>query len=142
MGIAHRLLPNLGLTIVMWHGAVTAKDSLNHLMRLAEEPCWPPGLLHLTDMRTVTTVTLPDPELLELLFDGSHWRDEDLDKVVIVAAELLRKSTVEDAASALGMNAHVVGDIASACAHLRIDPIPITHTLEELRSEIDDPRTH
>jgi hypothetical protein len=87
-------------------------------------------------MRTVTTVTLPDPELLELLFEGSHWRDEDLEKVVIIAAELLRKTTMEDAAAALGIDARVVGDVANACAHLRVDPERIARTLDELMSEI------
>jgi hypothetical protein len=138
MGIAHKLVPELGLTVVVWHGEVTAEDSVNHLVRLAEEPHWPPGLLHLTDMRTVTSVTLPDPELLGLLFEGSHWRDEDLDKVVIVAAELLRGTTVEDAAAELGMSADVFGDVGSACARLGIDPIPIARMVDGLRSEIDE----
>jgi hypothetical protein len=140
MSIAHRLLPDVGLTVVVWHEEVTAEESVEHLVRLAEDPCWPPGSLHLTDMRTVTTVTLPDPELLELLFEGSHWRDEDLEKVVIVAAELLRRTIVEDAANALGINARVVGDVASACAHLRIDPVRIAITLDELMSEIESGR--
>jgi hypothetical protein len=138
MGIAHTVVPDLGLTIVVWHGDVTEDDSVNHLVHLAEDPHWPPGLLHLTDMRTVGNVTLPDPELLELLFDGSHWRDEDLEKVVIVAAELLRSTTVEDAATAFGMNATVFGDVASACAHLRIDATPMVGALDELRSEIEE----
>lgn len=138
MGIAHKLVPELGLTVVVWHGDVTADDSVNHLVRLAEEQHWPPGLLHLTDMRTVKTVTLPDPELLELLFDGSHWRDEDLVKVVIVPAEMLRGTTVEDAAAGLGMNADVFGDVANACARLGIDPIPIARMVDALRAEIDD----
>jgi hypothetical protein len=138
MGIAHTVVPDLGLTIVVWHGDVSEDDSINHLVHLAEDPHWPPGLLHLTDMRTVGNVTLPDPELLELLFDGSHWRDEDLEKVVIVAAELLRSTTVEDAAAALGMNATVFGDVASACAHLRIDATPMVGALDELRSEIEE----
>ena len=137
MGIAHKLVPELGLTVVVWHGDVTVEDSVNHLVRLAEEPHWPPGLLHLTDMRTVTSVTLPDPELLGLLFEGSHWRDEDLEKVVIVAAELLRGTTVKDSAAAFGMNADVVGDVTSACAHLRLDPNPIARLVDELRSEIE-----
>jgi hypothetical protein len=137
MGIAHAVVPDLGLTIVVWHGDVTEDDSVDHLVHLAEDPHWPPGLLHLTDMRTVGKVTLPDPELLELLFDGSHWRDEDLEKVVIVAPELLRGTTVEDAAGTFGMNATVVGDVASACAHLRIDAPPMAGTLDELRSEIE-----
>ena len=137
MGIAHRLLPDLGLTVVVWHGEVTADDSAHHLVRLADEPCWPPGSLHLTDMRTVRTVTLPDPELLELMFEGSHWRDEDLKKVVIVSAQLLPSARVQDAAVALGMNADVFGDVADACAQLRIDPVAISALLEELRSEID-----
>ena len=138
MGIAHTVVPDLGLTIVVWHGDVTEDDSVNHLVHLAEDPHWPPGLLHLTDMRTVGNVTLPDPELLELLFDGSHWRDEDLEKVVIVAAELLRSTTIEDAAAAFGMNAMVFGDVESACAHLRIDAKSIVGVLDELRSEIEE----
>jgi hypothetical protein len=137
VGIAHTVVPDLGLTIVVWHGDVTEDDSVNHLLQLAEDPSWPPGLLHLTDMRTVGKVTLPDPELLALLFDGSHWRDEELEKVVIVAAELFRSTTVEDAAAALGMHATIFGDVASACAHLRIDATPVVGALDQLRSEIE-----
>src|SRR5215831_6159137 len=132
MGIAHLLLPDLGLTLVVWHGDVTAADSVDHLLRLAEEPAWPPGLLHLTDMRTVRSVTLPDPELLELLFEGSHWRDEDLEKAVIVSGELSRKTTVSDAASSLGMTATLFTDVESACAHLRIDGARVASLLDEL----------
>jgi hypothetical protein len=136
MGIAHSLLPDLELTIVVWHGDVTAADSVDHLLRLAEEPDWPPGLLHLTDMRTVEQVTLPDPELLELVFEGSHWRDEDLVKVVIVSPELLQRTTVQDAATAFGMTATVVADVASACAQLGINPARVESVLDELRSRL------
>ena len=136
MAIAHALLPDLGLTIVVWHGDVTPADSVEHLQQLAEERDWPPGLLHLTDMRTVRSVTLPDPELLELLFEGTHWRDEDLVKAVVVAAELLQNTTVQDAAAALGMTAAVFGDVASACAHLRIDAARVESVLEDLRSSV------
>jgi hypothetical protein len=138
MGIAHKLVPDLGLTVVMWHGHITAEDSIRHLVGLAADPSWPPGLRHITDMRTAKTVTLPDPELLELLFEGSPWRDEDLEKVVIVSGELLRTTTVADAAAALGMNAVVFGDVTSACARLKVDPTTVDDILNQLRSEIED----
>jgi hypothetical protein len=137
MGIAHKLLPEFGLTVVVWHGEVTARDSLDHLARLAEDPHWPPGLLHLTDMRTATSVALPDPEILELLFEGTHWRDADLRKVVIVTDELLARTTVQDAAASLGMNASIFGDVPSACDLLRIDPETMTALLDKLKSEVD-----
>jgi hypothetical protein len=139
MAIAHRLIPELGLSIVVWHAEVTADDSVDHLVRLAEEPSWPPGVLHLIDMRTVTSMTMPDPELLELLFEGSPWRYEDLDKVVIVAAESLQQTMVQDAVANFGMNVHLFVDVASACTHLRIDPLLISDTLEKLNYALKDP---
>ena len=135
MGILHRVVPDLGLTVVLWYDAITDEESVEHLVRLAADPEWRPGLPHLTDMRTVTSVTLPDPELVELLFEGSHWRDEDFVQVVVVSPALLQTTTVQDNAASLGMNAKPFGDIAAACARLEVDPIRVSATLAELRSE-------
>jgi hypothetical protein len=137
MGIAYRIYPDIGFTVVVWHGPVSVEDTVDHLVRLAADAQWPPGLRHLTDLRTVTSVALPDPELLDVLFEGSHWRDEDLEKVVVVAAELLQRTTVQDAAASLGMNAKPFGDLDAACAHLGVDAGIVRATIGDLRAEVE-----
>jgi hypothetical protein len=134
VGIAYRIEPTLGLTVVVWHGRVTVQDSVDHLVQLAADSHWPPGQLHLTDVRTVTSVAFHASELLSLLLDESNLRD--LENVVIVDAALLAGTTVQDAAASLGLTARPFADVAEACAHLRVDPAPVELTLAELREQV------
>src|SRR5262245_36114256 len=100
VGIAYRIEPTLGLPVVVGHGRVTEQDSVDHLVQLAADAHWPPGRLHLTDVRTVTSVASHASELLRLLLEESTLLD--LENVVIVDAALLSGTTVLDAAASLG----------------------------------------
>ena len=135
MGIAYKIEPSLGLTLVVWHGPVTLQDSVDHLVQLAGDTHWPPGRLHLTDARTVTSFELHDSGLLELLLEESNLRD--LENVVIVDAALLTGTTVQDAAASLGLAATPFAGVPEACGHLRVDPAPVDLTLTDLRAQVE-----
>jgi hypothetical protein len=136
MGIAYRIDHVLGFTLVVWHGDVTAQDAKEHLVQLAADSQWPPGRLLLTDISTVGRVTLPDPELLELLLEGTDLR-ERLEKVVVVPPAFLRGNGIEKAAASLGMKAKPFGDLDAACDHLGVDPASVRTVTDELRREIE-----
>ena len=87
MAIAYRADRELGCTISVWDGVVTGADVRQHLVRLAGDRDWPPrGNLHLSDLTTVTKATVPDPELLELLYEGTNVAT-DLKVAVVVRPE-------------------------------------------------------
>ena len=61
----------IGCTIAVWDGNLTSEDMQQQMLRLASDPEWPPGPRQLVDGTTLGTVILPDPELLELLYEGT-----------------------------------------------------------------------
>src|SRR5262245_28482817 len=62
MPILHKAHTALGCTIAVWHGTLTSEDMTQQLMRLADDPEWPPGPHHLVDGTTLEAVAIPDPE--------------------------------------------------------------------------------
>jgi len=44
----------------------------DQLLCLASDPEWPAGPRHLIDATTIGTVVAPDPELMELLYEGTN----------------------------------------------------------------------
>ena len=135
MGIAYRIDKTRGLTIFVWDGTVTERDTIDHLLQLAADSDWPYGRLSLTDLTTVGAVVLPDAGLLDELVAGTDLR-EKLEKVVVVRPELLRGTSVTDAAASLGMDAKPFGDLESACAHLGVDVSTVRATIADLRESL------
>ena len=136
MSIAYRLDRALGFTLVVWHGDVTAQDTVDHLVELAADRQWPPGRLLLTDITSARRVTLPDPQLLDLLLEGTDLR-ERLEKVVVVPAAILRGQTIEKAATSLRMDAKPFGDLDAACRHLGLATATVRAQIDELRDELE-----
>ena len=62
MSIRYRADRALGCTIAIWDGDITADDARQHLVRLAGDPDWPPGALHLADLTTIGNIIVPDAE--------------------------------------------------------------------------------
>ena len=55
MPITYSIDEDLGVTLVRWHGMVTAEEFLAHTHKLSTDSHWPPSkYLHLTDLRTAT----------------------------------------------------------------------------------------
>ena len=135
MGIAYRIDQSLGCTVVVWDGSVTAEQQTRHLMRLAADSEWPPGRLHLTDLSSVTDVTLPDASLVDVLIEGTAMRD-GIEKALVVRPEFLRESCIQDSGSSFGSRPTPFSDLDEACAHLNVSASMVRATLGELREEL------
>ena len=134
MGIAYRIDKNLGCTVVVWDGSITAEQHTEHVQRLAADMDWPPGT-HLTDLTTVTDVTLPDPSLVELLIEGTGMR-ELVEKAIVVRPEFLRGSCIERSGQSRGGVPMPFSDLDRACEHLNLDKVSVRTTIDELREEL------
>jgi len=71
MAIAHRAVRSHSCTFEVWDGNIDEEEVRAHLLRLAEDPDWPPGTLNLVDLSTVGDISIPDPELVALLREGT-----------------------------------------------------------------------
>ena len=135
MGIAYRADRSLGCTVSVWDGTVTAADVRHHLIRLAGDNDWPPGRLHLTDLTTITKATVPDPELVDLLYEGTN-AAEKLKVAVVVRSDPRFAPELRYANAAEELAAITFVDLAVACAYLGVSQDAIQATISELRQEL------
>ena len=136
MGIVHRAEPSVGCTFDVWDGEVGAEDVQEHLVRLADDRCWPAGHAHLTDLTTLASAPVPDPEVLDALYEGTHLAD-DLKVAVIVSAGVL--SDIDDLSYATltdELTAKTFPDLGLACAFLGVDEARARVILDELRRSL------
>jgi hypothetical protein len=143
MGIAYRADPALGCTTSVWDGSISAEDVRQHVVLLAGDGEWPPGQLHLTDLTTITDATIPDPELLALLYEGTNL-SEELRVAVVVRSDFLPSPVLRFASATREMIATTFTDLAKACAHLGTSEAEVRATIEDLREELarDARRSH
>ncbi len=132
MGIAHRAEPSIGCTFDVWDGEVSTDDVREHLVRLAGDRDWPAGRGHLTDLTTLETAPVPDPEVLDALYEGTGLGN-DLKVAVVVPPgfppELdLRYTTLTEELVAQSFT-----ELGQACAYLGIDEARARVILDELR---------
>jgi hypothetical protein len=132
MSICHRADRALGCTIAVWDGDITGEDARKHLVQLASDADWPPGLFHLADLTTIGTVSIPDPELVDLLFEGTTLR-EDIRIAVVVHSDFVRNNGTRYDASMGTMQAASFGTLAAACAYLGLDCEDVATILDDLR---------
>jgi len=135
MGIAYRINKALGCTVVVWDGSITAEHQTEHVLRLAADPEWPPGRVHLTDLTTPTEVTLPDPTLVDVLIEGTDVRDH-VDKAIVVRPGFLSGTCIQESRTSLGARSRPFSDLDRACAHLNVNAATIRTTIEALREEL------
>ena len=135
MGIAYRVDPSSGCTTSVWDGNIGPGDVQQHLLLLAADRGWPPGPLHLTDLTTITRADIPDPELLDLLYEGTNLAEE-LKVAVVVHPEFLRSSGPQFTTAASEMRAMTFTDLDPACAHLGIDAAAARATISDLREAL------
>jgi hypothetical protein len=115
MGIVHRAEPSVGCTFDIWDGEVGAEDVQQHLVRLADDRCWPAGHAHLTDLTTLASAPVPDPEVLDALYEGTGLAN-DL-KVAVVVSEGVRSDTdLRYATLTEELAARTFPDLGLACA--------------------------
>ena len=96
MPIVYSIEKDLGLTLVRWHGMVTAEEFLAHTQKLSTDSHWPPSkYLHLADLRTATLHESVNQDMLFKIAEmysvhPNVWRL----KVAIVAAEAFDKAAL------------------------------------------------
>ena len=133
MVIAHNAVPRQRCTFEVWDGDIDEAEVQAHLLRLAGDPDWPPGPLNLVDLTTIGTISIPDPDLVALLRQGTVLETE-LKTALIVLPELMREDAppaYEQAASATGVT--VFTDPRTAAVHLGVDVELALRLLVELR---------
>jgi len=135
MPIVYRALRSLGCTISIWDGEIDERTARDHVLRLAQDSEWPPGPLHLTDLRTVRHATLPDAGLLDLLYEGTDLT-EDIRVAVIVDPGQLSSPALHFMAGTIELHALTFEDVASACAYLDLDVGSVETVLARLRHEL------
>jgi hypothetical protein len=136
MGIAEWVNRDLGITIVVWYGSVTQRDTHDHLARLAANRYWPPGRYALTDLRTVTDIELPDPSVLAALFDDTDLPSVDK-KAALVTPEFLKRVQIQDAAKQYGMETVPFTELGAACEYLGVNRVAVERNIEDLYAAID-----
>jgi hypothetical protein len=135
VGIAYRAEPAVGCTFDVWDGEVTADDVREHLVRLAGDRDWPAGHGHLTDLTTLAKAPVPDPEVLDALYEGTSLGN-DLKVAVVVPAGFppdidLRYTTVTEE-----LVPQSFSELGLACAYLGVDEARVRVILDELRQEL------
>lgn len=135
MGIAYRADRLHGCTVSVWDGDVTAEDVRRHLGFLAADKEWPAGRAHLTDLTTMTSADVPDPELLGLLYEGTTLA-EDLRIAVVVRGEPSFETMRRYEIATDKLAATTFDDLAPACAYLGVSVSAVQAMLAELRTEL------
>jgi hypothetical protein len=134
MAIVHKAVRSHRCTFEVWDGDIDEEEVRAHILRLAEDPDWPPGALNLVDLSTVRSISVPDPELVALLREGTLLETEL--KTALVVPELVDADAprYEEAARATGVTAF--RDIRSASAHLGIPLETSLGLMDRLRQSL------
>ena len=136
MGIAYRSDHDLGLTIVVGDGIVTAEDWRAHVRRMTGDPVWPVGRLGLTDQSTADTSAISGDDIRESATAfGSLGRQVSRRKGAIVAGDAAYRSaaTFQQTRGPTGLRIRIFSDRNSACNWLRIAVEAVTPIIDELR---------
>jgi len=120
MAIAHRAVRSHSCTFEVWDGDIDDEEVRAHLLRLADDPEWPPGALNLVDLSTVRIISIPDPALVALLREGTVLETVLQTALVVPQSVGARTPRYDAAARATGVT--TFPDIRSASAHLGIPP--------------------
>jgi len=136
VAIGYRIDKTLGLTVVVWDGAVTGDEAEDHVRRLVADPDWPPGPHHLLD--TTTAISIPNvanTKLVEMLVDAADARRV---RFALVATEGFSEATRFQRAALAGGVLHVVvfGDVVTACTWLGTDRTKVRSALGVVRREL------
>ena len=135
MGIVHEAVGSHRCTFEVWDGDIDEREVVGHLSRLAEDREWPPGPLNLVDLTTVRNITIPDPELVALLREGTVLETE-LKTALVVRADVINAGahTYNEAADATGVTAFT--DLRAASAHLGVPLQTSLRHLQRLRQSL------
>jgi hypothetical protein len=135
MPVSHRAVKATGCTIAVWDGTLTSADMQHQLIRLANDPEWPPGPCHLVDCTTLETVIVPDPGLMELLYEGTNFVSE-IRIAVVVRPDFFDAVRDRFHTAVEAFDAATFFDVETACAYLGVDASVVRSTIEDLRHEL------
>ena len=135
MPIIHAADTALGCTIAVWDGDLTSEDMQQQLIRLASDPAWPPGPHHLVDATTLGTVIIPDPELLELLYEGTNLVQE-MRIAIVLRPEFIEAATARYRTTTAAFDAAPFTDLDSACAYLGLNAAAVQSASTQLRQQL------
>src|SRR4051794_27749540 len=71
MAIVHKAVGSQSCTFEVWDGDIDEAEVRAHILRIADDPDWPPGSLNLVDLSTAGEISIPDPALVALLREGT-----------------------------------------------------------------------
>ena len=141
MAIGYRLDKALGLTLVVWHGAVTASDAEDHVRGLFDDPEWPPGPRHLLDATSVTAVPIiANTKLVDLAVNAVEAKRVRFAVVQNMATD--DASFFEREATERGLSQVIVfGGLANVCAWLGLNLAATQASVDDLRRSLveDEP---
>ncbi|HVJ98904.1 MAG TPA: hypothetical protein VNC41_18910 [Acidimicrobiia bacterium] len=133
VAIRHDIDEKLGLTVVVWDGDCSEHETLDHLVRLAEDTRWPPGPRQVSDIRTLNRATMPPRDLVAELIAGTDLH-RTLKRVVVARPSRVESGNIPSMASVFGMNdATTFTDLDAACAHLGIDAATCRSMVDGIR---------
>jgi hypothetical protein len=135
MGIGYWLNKELGLTVEVWDGDVTADDCRRHLIELAEDPLWPPGLREIIDVTTLGDLSLPDPELVNMLVEAKNLLDDIKLVLVLTPDDLYPKREARwNAVRALPVMSFT--DLDRASTFLDVDQATVRAIVADVREAL------
>lgn len=139
MGMAYRIDKEIGATLVVWSGVVTADEFLAHVRRLSADPDWPPpGRLHLADLRMASLDASLDESTIEKAANlyAQHRQKIENMKVAVVAGEAFKQAVVfERVLERHGATVIVFNFLDTARKWLNIGEEDVERTLEQLRAQ-------
>ena len=134
MPIMYSIDKDLGLTLVRWHGLVTAEEFLAHTDKLSTDSHWPPSkYLHLADLRHATLHESVNQDILLKIAEmySVHPKVRSF-KVAIVAAEAFDKAVIFQRLVQSYMSVIVFYSFSTACVWLNISQEKAERTLDSL----------
>jgi hypothetical protein len=140
MSIVYRSDNTLGCTISVWDGTLTTEDMQQQLIRLASDPDWPPGPRHLVDGTTLGRVVVPDPSLLDLLYEGADLVAK-MRIAVVVRPEFLDEVSARYHTATEALHAATFTDLDAACDYLDLDATAVHSVIDQLRQRLQGSST-
>jgi hypothetical protein len=138
MSIVYRIDKEMGATLVLWEGIVTADDFLAHVRRLSSDADWPPPRrLHLSMLQMAALDASMDHATVERGADlyGQHRNKISNMKVAIVAGDAFRSAVVfERAIARYGASVIVFNSLDIASRWLGIGADNVERALQLLRA--------
>jgi hypothetical protein len=135
MPIVYRADRALGCTVVVWDGDFSSRDMQQQLRRMAGDPDWPPGPRHLIDGTTIGTITLPEPDLLELLYAGTNLVGK-MRIAAILQSDFVDAAGVPYATATHEFHVATFADVNAASDYLGLDSFGVQRVIDELRQQL------